>query len=68
MIGAGSAGCGRHKLQLPESPYSFSGSLISLLWSLELIVDGGRCSTQVELVIAPERREIVLGSPKASDT
>ena len=67
-IGAGSSGGGRHTLQLPESPYSFSGTLISLLWSLELIVDRGRSSTQLALVIAPERRELVIGSPAASRT
>ena len=66
VIGAGASGRGRHTLQLPESPYSFSGKLISLLWSLELIVDGGRCSTRVGLVIAPERREVVIGIREAS--
>jgi hypothetical protein len=66
VIGAGRSGHGRHTLQLPESPYSFSGKLISLLWSLELIVDDGRCSVQLRIVVAPERREIVIGIPKAS--
>jgi hypothetical protein len=66
VIGAGSVGGGRHTLQLPESPYSFSGTLISLVWGLELVVDGGRSATRLELVIAPERREVSLRAPDAT--
>ncbi|MEX2670700.1 MAG: hypothetical protein WD294_01180 [Phycisphaeraceae bacterium] len=44
---------------LPAEPYSFSGTLITLRWALELIVDG-KHSKRVDLVIAPEGREIDL--------
>jgi hypothetical protein len=66
VIGVGSAGGGRHTLQLPESPYSFSGTLISLVWGIELVVDGGRSATRLEIVIAPERREVSLHTPDAT--
>jgi hypothetical protein len=62
-LGAGRSGGKRERLRLPESPYSFSGTLISLRWNLELVVDGGRSSTQLGLVIAPERREVSLRQP-----
>jgi hypothetical protein len=44
----------------PESPYSFSGQLISLIWSLELVLKPGKESTRLDLVISPSRREILL--------
>jgi len=65
-VGAGSTGQSRQKLRLPETPYSFSGQLISLLWGLELVVDEGRISTRAEIVIAPERREVRLPSGERS--
>ena len=48
----------------PDQPYSFSGRLISVLWSLEVVVLRGGPSASVDLVIAPEAREIVLGGVK----
>jgi len=45
----------------PEQPYSFSGRLISVIWSLEVVVLRGGPSARLDLVIAPEAREIVLG-------
>ncbi len=62
-LGAGRSGGARERLRLPDSPYSFSGTLISLRWNLELVVDRGRSSTQLGLVIAPERREVSLRQP-----
>ncbi len=33
---------GKHKLEmrLPDTPYSYHGTLISIIWALELVVDG----------------------------
>ncbi len=45
----------------PESPYSFSGKLISLIWGLELVAEPGNVSTSFDLTISPTAREIVLG-------
>lgn len=47
--------------QAPEAPYGFSGKLISLIWALELVIEPGDHSERVEIVIAPEGREILLG-------
>lgn len=46
--------------QAPPQPYSFSGSLITLTWALEAIVEPGNEIERLELVIAPGRKEIVL--------
>jgi hypothetical protein len=48
------------KITLPESPYSFSGQLISLIWTLELNLDPGDECASVEIVIAPGRKEVAL--------
>lgn len=48
------------RFTLPEAPYSFSGSLISLTWALELSVrPGGTCERR-EITMAPTGREILL--------
>lgn len=44
----------------PESPYSFSGKLISLLWCVELVIMPGSRTHRSVIVIAPERREVLL--------
>ena len=51
---------------LPEEPYSFSGKLISLVWAIEAIADPGQRTARLELVVAPEGKEIQLQSvPRA---
>lgn len=53
------------RIKLPDAPYSFSGQLISLIWTLELNLDpGDQCQT-VEIVIAPAGKEVVLPRIKA---
>jgi hypothetical protein len=44
----------------PASPYSFSGRLISLVWTLEATTASRDESAVVEIVIAPGGREIEL--------
>lgn len=44
----------------PAQPHSFSGKLISLIWSVELFVEPGEETERVEIVIAPDAREIEL--------
>jgi len=46
-------------LRLPPAPWSFSGKLVSLLWSLELVV-AGEGAARVELVVSPTGRELLL--------
>lgn len=50
----------------PSGPYSCSGRLVSICWALEAVVaqDGGAVARS-ELVIAPDGREVALGSPAA---
>jgi hypothetical protein len=47
---------------LPEGPYSFSGTLISLVWALELVVLPGGESQLEELVVAPTPVEVTIGT------
>ena len=46
--------------QAPSQPYSFSGELITLSWAIEAIVQPGNRSERLELIIAPEHKEIIL--------
>jgi hypothetical protein len=50
----------RFKVMAPHGPPSFSGRLVTLQWALELVVEPGELAERVELVIAPEGREIHL--------
>lgn len=47
-------------LTLPASPYSFRGNLITLTWSLELVLNAGQHSRLLDLVISPTAEEIAL--------
>ena len=47
-------------IKLPESPYSFSGQLISLIWNLELNFEPGDHSETLEITIAPGGKEVLL--------
>ena len=53
---------GRHDFRflLPESPYSFSGKLVSLVWALEAIAEPGERTAKLDLVVAPGAKEIQL--------
>lgn len=50
---------GRFRLVLPDSPYSFSGKLISLIWALEVV--GGAVCPRAEILVSPDGGEILLG-------
>jgi hypothetical protein len=50
------------RLQLPASPYSFSGKLISLRWALELVAQPSKAVVRQEITIAPGGEEVVLDS------
>jgi hypothetical protein len=45
---------------LPDAPYSFSGTLITLDWSLELVVHPGDQSDRVGIVLAPGGNAVAL--------
>jgi hypothetical protein len=46
--------------RLPSGPYSFSGSLITLAWAIELVVLPGGDTERIELVVAPTPVEVRL--------
>src|SRR5882762_9547709 len=48
------------QFQLPDSPYSFSGKLISVVWALELVLGSTGETERLEIVISPTRSEIAL--------
>ena len=45
---------------LPNSPYSFSGKLISIVWALELVMLYSGDTERLEIVVSPDRSEVVL--------
>ena len=47
-------------IKLPDSPFTFSGQLISLIWNLELTVEPGDHCESIEIVLAPGGREVIL--------
>lgn len=48
------------RFTLPREPYSFSGSLISLTWAVEVVAEGLKTSSELGLVLAPGGREVTL--------
>jgi hypothetical protein len=53
-------------LVAPRRPFSFSGTLISLAWALELVVEPGGHVERRDLVLSSTGREVVL--PRDSAT
>lgn len=51
-----------YRFTLPGSPYSFSGSLISLRWAIELVIDRGKKVERIELLVSPWVEEVKLGT------
>ena len=53
---------GSHAFDLagPGGPYSCSGRLVSIRWAIEAVASPSRDRARVELVIAPEGREVEL--------
>jgi hypothetical protein len=48
---------------LPAGPFSFTGSLITLTWALELVADDSQ-STHIDLILAPGGQELSLAREK----
>lgn len=55
-----SAGEAAVKFLLPAAPYSFSGKLISVLWSVELVAQPGDRATSCDFVLSPTGKEYLL--------
>ena len=58
--GPGLEGKRELNFKAPRSPYSFSGTLITLTWALELVALPSEETARQELVISPSGREIRL--------
>ena len=55
-----SSGHETFRFRLPAGPYSFSGTLITLKWALELIALPGEEAARVDLTVAPTPVEISI--------
>jgi hypothetical protein len=53
------------RLVLPQEPYSCSGSLISIIWALELIVEPHARTERVEFTMGPNGNEVILAKTSA---
>jgi hypothetical protein len=60
---AGPSGARSFSLRAPDGPYSFSGTLITLAWAIELVVDPGGATERLDLVIGPRPVEVELPEP-----
>jgi len=47
------------RFTLPAAPYSFSGTLMSIVWAIEAIVEPGALVERREFVVSPSGREVV---------
>jgi hypothetical protein len=50
------------RIALPPEPYSCSGSLVSIIWALELIVEPHGLTERVEFTMAPGGSEVILAN------
>jgi hypothetical protein len=60
MNTAMSADTGTFEFTAPESPSSFNGTLIALIWAVEVVAEPAGVFERMEIVIAPGGREITL--------
>ena len=44
----------------PDAPYSFSGTLVALIWAVEFVAKPGGEFERIEITIAPDAKEIAL--------
>lgn len=52
-------------MRLPADPYSFSGTLISLVWALEVVAEPGGAAGRIDVVVSPTGNEIRLTAKEA---
>jgi hypothetical protein len=53
------------RVRLPAGPFSFSGRLLSLLWTLEAVAAPGPGPQRLAITVSPTRQEIRLGRASA---
>ena len=60
VVGPSRLGSRRFEFSLPAFPWSFSGTLISLIWSVEASLEPKGALSRADLVLAPGAEEILL--------
>jgi hypothetical protein len=55
----------KFSFRLPEGPFSFSGSLISLVWAVEVLAHPGDEAGRVEFTVSPTGDEIRVAPVEA---
>ena len=58
----GRSGSNPFEFELPPGPYSFSGSLISLVWTVELIAEPTDEHASATILVSPTDEEIDLNA------
>ncbi len=61
VVQPAAAGEHRFSLRAPNLPVSCSGRLVSVSWALELVTSTDEPVARTEVIIAPDRQEILLG-------
>jgi hypothetical protein len=46
--------------QIPDSPFSFSGKLVSVLWAVEAVTEPPGEVARVEVTVSPSGAEVIL--------
>ena len=54
------SGSQNFRFKLPPSPYSFSGTLIELIWSVSAFSKCGKEYTHTDIVVAPQKKVVKL--------
>jgi hypothetical protein len=55
--GGGSHGWGEFRFQLPRTPYSYSGQLVSICWAVEVVSPRSDVAARAEIRMAPRGHE-----------
>ena len=50
------------RMIVPNAPFSCSGSLVSIIWALELIIEPGGLTERVNITLAPGGHEVILAN------
>jgi hypothetical protein len=52
------------RLKVPEGPYSFSGKLVAIVWSVEVVAEPGSQAGRQDIVVSPTGKPIVPPPPE----
>jgi hypothetical protein len=60
FVGVGARDRRPFRFALPQGPYSVSGSLVSVVWGVEAVVEPGGDSASTEITLSPTGEEVRL--------